>query len=775
MSVVHPLLLGGLLLVAIPIIIHLILQQKPKHLIFPAFRFLQEKMKTTRRRLQLRHLLLLLLRILLVVLMCLAMARLKLFDERLNFSTDSPVAVALLFDTSSSMEYNVNHKSRLDDAKAKAREFLAGLPEGSKVAVFDSADLGGEWAKSVAEARDQVERLQVRPGNAPLTRQVQQAFRLLESATREDDAGAAPPPRLLLVFSDRTQASWDDNEARGLVRPPTVNAVFLDVGVDQPADLAITGLELSKEVLGAGEKLEVRVFVQATGMDADTSLTCRVDDKQAGEQKAVKLKADSREVILFEVKTDDMSAGPHKVEVRFAATDSLPFDDLRYATFEIRSGRKVLLLADNPRDARLWKLALEAMKVFGCDVMEAAKAGALDVNEKLLPEYKAVCLINVAQPDAGLWNLLEAYVQRGGKLAVVPGSLSTNLDDYNLGGKVLPAKLVRTLETPKLEPAVPWDWNLVGRPHPLLARFLEWKQTANIDFFQPALFPQAVRYWEAQADGGVIVPYADEAHHPALLERQLGQGRVLLFTTGMDARKDKDDRWYWNNYNASSFLFVLINESVAYLVGDLERPSLNRVCGEPVHVELPATPRFPFYTLTGPGITGATATVTRPADQNTVPITQAALPGNYTLADKDNPRVAGFSLNVKSDECQLGRVDVARITDLLGADSVLPVDRAVDLRDMLQGHWKQPIELLPYLMMLLLLVLALENLLANKFYRNQDQAASTAEAGPSPDRAFLGSLGQVLIGAGGGALLGLVVGFVVGTVHSGSWGVLPWV
>ena len=60
MSVVHPLLLGGLLLIAVPIIIHLIMQQKPKHLIFPAFRFLQEKMRTTRRRLQLRHLLLLL-------------------------------------------------------------------------------------------------------------------------------------------------------------------------------------------------------------------------------------------------------------------------------------------------------------------------------------------------------------------------------------------------------------------------------------------------------------------------------------------------------------------------------------------------------------------------------------------------------------------------------------------------------------------------------------------------------------------------------------------
>ena len=41
MSFVHPLLLGGLMLVSIPVLIHLIMQQKPKQVLFPAFRFLR--------------------------------------------------------------------------------------------------------------------------------------------------------------------------------------------------------------------------------------------------------------------------------------------------------------------------------------------------------------------------------------------------------------------------------------------------------------------------------------------------------------------------------------------------------------------------------------------------------------------------------------------------------------------------------------------------------------------------------------------------------------
>src|SRR6266567_2806527 len=117
MTFVHPLLLGGLLLVGIPVLIHLIMQQKPKHLPFPAFRFLLQKHRTNQRTLRLRHLLLLALRVLLIAAVCLALARPKLFSERLNLSSERPVAVVLLFDTSYSMEYSVAGKTRLDDAK----------------------------------------------------------------------------------------------------------------------------------------------------------------------------------------------------------------------------------------------------------------------------------------------------------------------------------------------------------------------------------------------------------------------------------------------------------------------------------------------------------------------------------------------------------------------------------------------------------------------------------------------------------------------------------
>src|SRR5438067_9183479 len=97
MTFVHPALLAGLLFVGLPVLLHLLMRQKPKHLLFPAFRFLQQKAKTNQRKIRLRHLLLLLLRMLLIALICFALSSLR--------GRNQVGAVVLVVDTSPSMEY----------------------------------------------------------------------------------------------------------------------------------------------------------------------------------------------------------------------------------------------------------------------------------------------------------------------------------------------------------------------------------------------------------------------------------------------------------------------------------------------------------------------------------------------------------------------------------------------------------------------------------------------------------------------------------------------
>ena len=93
MTFIHPLLLGGLVLLGLPVVIHLIMRQQPKHLLFPALRFLKLQQRTNQRKVRLRHLLLLILRMLLIALMCMALARPRLFSDRLRNFLGSDQAV----------------------------------------------------------------------------------------------------------------------------------------------------------------------------------------------------------------------------------------------------------------------------------------------------------------------------------------------------------------------------------------------------------------------------------------------------------------------------------------------------------------------------------------------------------------------------------------------------------------------------------------------------------------------------------------------------------
>ena len=75
MSLLHPALLYGLLLAAVPVVLHLLMRARPKKIDFPALRLLENVRKQNSQRMRLRHIGLLLLRILVLVLLVLAVTR----------------------------------------------------------------------------------------------------------------------------------------------------------------------------------------------------------------------------------------------------------------------------------------------------------------------------------------------------------------------------------------------------------------------------------------------------------------------------------------------------------------------------------------------------------------------------------------------------------------------------------------------------------------------------------------------------------------------------
>ena len=75
MTLLNPALLAGLLLAVIPVLLHLMLRAKPKRLVFPALRLIQQRRLQNVRRMNLRHLWLLLLRMGVIAMIVLAVCR----------------------------------------------------------------------------------------------------------------------------------------------------------------------------------------------------------------------------------------------------------------------------------------------------------------------------------------------------------------------------------------------------------------------------------------------------------------------------------------------------------------------------------------------------------------------------------------------------------------------------------------------------------------------------------------------------------------------------
>ncbi len=375
---------------------------------------------------------------------------------------------------------------------------------------------------------------------------------------------------------------------------------------------------------------------------------------------------------------------------------------------------------------------MEAVEMFQCEVRPVAEAGKLE--DRQLRDYAVVCVFQCV-PDAELWTKLGRYVQAGGGVVLVPSGeeMRPRLQAYNDEGKksgLLPAALNKIEENAPDRPLIRWSGFEVK--HPIPAYFRKVILSGDIDFAKKQSRPGVNAYWTvgpAEKDTIVLANYDDGKSSPALLDRAVGGGHVILFTTPLDARELSGHR-YWHNYwGPSSFGLVLEDQVCRFLAGDSAMPELNYFCGQVPQAMLPSQPTAPPYTLDGPGLAVAETNLKAVEGETRLSLPQAAAPGNYAVRDANKHLVAGCSLNVRPQESVLERVPAEEIESVLGKDTLLQVGRTVSLKDALLATRPPPLELLPWLMMAVLIVLTVESLLANRFYRHAVPAAGETAVG----------------------------------------------
>ncbi len=713
-------LAAGAALAALPVILHLFMRQTPKHVIFPALRLVRERQKRSKKRLRVKNWLLLLARMAVLALMALALARPRLYSQMPMGDQSVPTALGLVFDTSLSMSYKEKDKTRLDEAKERALAILDQIPDSSLVFPVNSADPVAPYGLTPAAARQWIDNLTIRPVNRPLNSAMGQVYPKVVECDR--------PRHEVYVLTDLARSSWNperpaeglDRVAKAKTTPGGKIATFiLRLGSREVDDVAIDAAAPAKNFVTRGESVEIKGQVRAQGAKpASRVVEFYLDGVKKGE-KPVEIPPGGQIEVSFATPTRLPEGEVHRGELRLGGTpDPLEFNDNRYFTFKVRPAYKVLLISDQPGDADFVAFALDPdpspSASSGFQIDRVRPKELLAQYRDTLKDYAAVFVLNVeAFEDEDSWGLLNGYVHEGGGLVFGLGD-RCNPDNYNgpTASQILPAQL---------EPNPPSKGEtsfgkVADVTHPLFQRY-----AAEIDP-QLALAP-VYRYWSVKPPEGsrVLLSYADGA--PALLERTFKgskTGRVLLWTTPLSRRARRSDRGSWNEFPLPVYgwaFLALMNETVPYLAGT-SNEQLDFEAGENVLLFLGPGARYQSFLLMGPD-TKTPDSLAPSATSDYLEIVAPQMLGQWTVMAKDaeNQQTRlGFSLNPPRSESQLVPLETKELDAIFGKDGYALAEDATTLQKY-QDTVRVGNELFPWLMMLILIIVTLENLLANTFYK----------------------------------------------------------
>jgi hypothetical protein len=615
----HPLLLWGTLLAAVPLVIHILNRRRHRPLSWGAMRFVIAAHKRTRRRVQFENWLLLFLRMAAVAALALAITRPFIGKESpLAPLTERRRDLVLILDCSASTGYRdvrSVHEAMLDRARALLAE-LDGT-RGDRVRVYQA----GASAQLLASHSPEDALAALSTMGAPRDEVLDLAAILHEVVQlAQEDAGESKHSALeVRLVSDLQRNTFAPalQEATGepADAPPVIEALDrlreLDVTLwvedlgpptPLPANLGIEAVEPMEGVLGAGLATEIAVRVRNFGPSGRAGLRVALSvDGQRQPSQEIDVGAKSAVQAVFTVIFE--RPGFHALEAEIEG-DRLAVDDRRsdvvYAPAPLRVllvngapsediGRDevgILRTALEPPDDELVRTVGGTYSPFLCDEVAAAAFGSLEADPE---SYDVVVLANVATLPAQVVEKLERWVARGGCLLVTLGDRSadgTALDGLNARlwradeSGLLPARLVRHVAAASREDSY-YRAATFEEEHPALAFFADerWKpyltELPIYEFVATEPLPSA----------RVLARLDDEERSALLLERSYERGRVFLWTTSIDGD--------WNVFpQFPATLIPLAHELLRY-GGTGLLPARSVPVGGVLELELESFPRDP--------------------------------------------------------------------------------------------------------------------------------------------------------------------------------------
>jgi len=433
--------LAGLVAAAGPVIIHLLNRRRFRVVNWAAMDFLLEALQRNRRMLHLRDLLLLALRTACILLFGLALARPYFSSSDATVSPNQPLHAILLVDNSLSMGYENLQGNVLDEARAKAKEFIEELPEGSAISVLPVCGNPGGYNHGAyatkEEARDALDKIRVvdRAGSASSA---------ADQAREAREQMPELPTKRVVFLGDQQLINWPaDSLASQLADLPEMQVVSI-----APPETENTWVEDFSVQDGLADVETPTVFTahirhEGSRPRSAVQVTLSIDGAEVGSE-TVDLDPDqSREVSFtyrFEVPAEPGKPMfvPAKVSI---PPDHLKEDDARYLSVPVVAALPVVFIDqygadEDPKknrygETRHLRRLLAPVTARGEVAKQLVKIKHLKIDELLaasseearsiLKDARLVVIAGVANPE-GAVPVLREYVKQGGQLLIAAGA-----------------------------------------------------------------------------------------------------------------------------------------------------------------------------------------------------------------------------------------------------------------------------------------------------------------------------------------------------------------
>jgi hypothetical protein len=515
MGFLTPWFLAGVVGVGLPIWLHLLKRHKSDPRPFPSLMFFERREQSSVVHRRLDHILLFILRTLMLVLLALLFA--NPFINRATPKAAGKKMVVVAVDDSFSMRAaasGTSGESRLDRAKRAALDIISGIPQGTPaevVALGGTVEAMTQQTTDPAELRGAVAAIKPSDSRA--------SFGELARFTRTLAESSKMPIEVHLVSDLQKTAlppGFTDLRLSG-----DTTLILHPVGGEIP-NWSVENVKAPVHIYDP-KRVRIQATIAGFGAPAARRTVSLVLNGKVVQTKPVDVPAaapdSSEHVGRAQVEFNELAAsyGFNRCEVRIDSADALPGDDSFPFSVD-RTDPKKILFIDNgrhPYAEKYYRTALDSSTdaAFTLEPQRPETAATMS-----LAGYALVVLDDLGPLPPGLEENLQRYVSPGKSLLVVLGPASVEMPKVPVeGDPIQPGSSYAARETERFLTVSDIDSG-----HPVMK---------GLERLDGVSFYQAVRV-AASKDAHVLARLNDQT--PLLLERPIGQGKVMVFTSTFD-------------------------------------------------------------------------------------------------------------------------------------------------------------------------------------------------------------------------------------------------